>query len=94
MSRPRPTAWEIILTPRCLQDLTHWVEHDRALALKALALIEQASRDPLSGLGKPELLKHLGSGYMSRRISQEHRLVYRIVNQSIQFLSARFHYDK
>lgn len=56
--------------------------------------MELASRDPLGGIGKPELLKHLGSGYMSRRISQAHRLVYRVVGQTIQFLSARFHYDQ
>lgn len=94
MSKPPPTAWEIVLLPGCLQDLTHWVETDRTLVLKALTLIEQASRDPFSGIGKPELLKHLGTGYMSRRISQEHRLVYRVVGKTIQFLSARFHYDK
>lgn len=80
--------------PACLKDLAHWTANDRALALKTLALIDQASRDPHGGTGKPELLKHMGSGYMSRRITQEHRLVYRVVGKTIQFLSARFHYDK
>jgi len=91
MSKPPPTTWEIVLVPSCLQDLTHWVETDRALALKTLTLIAQASRDPPGGIGKPEVLKHLGSGYLSRRIPQEHRLVYRVVGKTIQFLSARFH---
>lgn len=94
MNRGRPAGWEIVLAPQCLQDLAHWVEHDRTLALKVLTLVEQASRDPFGGLGKPELLKHLGSGYMSRRISQEHRLVYHVAGRTLQFLSARFHYDK
>lgn len=94
MNKPPTGPREIILLPRCLQDLTHWVETDRALALKILTLIEQTSRDPFVGIGKPELLKHLGSGYMSRRINQEHRLVYRMIGQSVQFISARFHYDK
>ena len=94
MSKPPSAAREIVLLPGCLQDLVHWVATDRATALKVLTLIELASRDPLGGIGKPELLKHLGSGYMSRRISQEHRLVYRVVGQTIQFLSARFHYDQ
>ena len=94
MSKPAPPAREMMLTPRCLQDLAFWVETDRALALKTLALMEQTCRDPFAGLGKPEMLKHLGSGYMSRRISQEHRLVYRVVGPVVQFLSAQFHYDK
>lgn len=89
-----PRTWEIVVAPRCLQDLAFWVETDRALALKTLTLIEQTSRDPFGGIGKPELLKHLGSGYASRRLSQEHRLVYRVVGETIQFISARFHYDK
>ena len=75
----------------CLQDLTHQVENDRAMALKVFILLKQVSRDPLGGIGKPELLRHLGSGHMSRRISQEHRLVYRVVGKTTQFLSARFH---
>ena len=94
MSKPPPAAREIIITPRCLQDLAFWVETDRATALKILSLLDLTTRDPLGGIGKPELLKHLGSGYMSRRITQEHRLVYRVVGQRVQFLSARFHYDK
>ncbi|MDJ0366042.1 Txe/YoeB family addiction module toxin [Hymenobacter sp. H14-R3] len=61
---------------------------------KTLTLMEQASRDPLGGIGKPEILKHLGRSYMLRRIFQEHRLVYRVAGKTIQFLSARFHYDK
>lgn len=94
MSKPPPAARQIVLLPACLDDLAHWVATDRATALKVLTLIELASRDPLGGIGKPELLKHLGSGYMSRRISREHRLVYRVVGETIQFLSARFHYDQ
>lgn len=91
MSEPPPAAWEIMLLPGCRQDLTHWVETDRALALKTLTLIAQASRDPPGGIDKPEALRHLGSGYLSQRIPQEHRLVYRVVGKTIQFLSARFH---
>lgn len=57
-------------------DLRYWVETDRRTALRILALVEAVMRDPFGGIGKPEPLKYLGADVWSRRITQEHRLVY------------------
>lgn len=73
-------------------DLKHWVETDRKTALRILALIEAVMRDPFAGIGKPEPLKYVLSGCWSRRVTQEHRLVYRVSGKRIDFLQARYHY--
>jgi toxin YoeB len=75
-----------------LDDLNHWVRTDRKTALKILDLVEAVSRDPVGGIGKPEPLKSLGSGVWSRRITQEHRLVYKIADDRVTFVQARYHY--
>ena len=75
-----------------LEDLRHWVATDRRTALRCLDLVEATLRDPFTGLGKPEGLKHLGSGLWSRRLTQEHRLVYLVRDEQIDFLQARYHY--
>ena len=75
-----------------LEDLGHWVATDRKTALKILELVEAVRRDPFAGLGKPEPLRHLGAGIWSRRITQEHRLVYRVTEDRILFAKARYHY--
>jgi toxin YoeB len=82
----------IAFDPHCLEDLRHWVQSDRRMALRILDLIEACRRSPFEGIGKPEPLKHLGAGYWSRRITQEHRLVYRVTENRIDFLQARRHY--
>jgi toxin YoeB len=82
----------IQLQPEALEDLRHWVEHDRRTAKRVLELIEAARRDPLAGIGKPEPLRHLGSDVWSRRITKTDRLVYRVLDSSIDVLQARFHY--
>lgn len=73
-------------------DLRWWVKTDRKTALRVLDLVEAVMRDPIAGIGKPEPLKYLGSGVWSRRITQEHRLVYLVQNDRIDFLQARYHY--
>jgi toxin YoeB len=73
------------------EDLRYWVETDRRTALRILELIE-ALRNPFTGIGKPEPLKYVLAGAWSRRISQEHRLVYRVSEARIDFLQARYHY--
>jgi toxin YoeB len=79
--------------PEPMEDLRHWVEHDRKLAIKVLDLIEGARRDPFfGGIGKPEPLKNLGSDVWSRRITREDRLVYRVSETFIDMLQARYHY--
>jgi toxin YoeB len=75
-----------------LEDLTPWVATDRKTALRILELVEAIRRDPFDGIGKPEPLRHLGSGIWSRRITQEHRLVYRVTDDRIHFAQARYHY--
>ena len=75
-----------------LEDLAHWVATDRKVALKILELIEAIRRDPFDGIGKPEPLRHLGAGIWSRRITQEHRLVYRVTDEKLLFAQARYHY--
>ncbi len=75
-----------------LEDLRFWVETDRRTALRVLSLVEAVLRDPFSGVGKPEQLKYLGPGVWSRRITQEHRLVYLVRAKRVDFLQARYHY--
>ena len=81
-----------VFQPEFREDLRFWVETDRRTALRILDLIEAVMRDPFSGIGKPEPLKYLGAGVWSRRITQEHRLVYVIQHEQINFIQARYHY--
>jgi toxin YoeB len=74
------------------EDLRYWVDTDRKIALRALDLVEAILRDPFAGIGKPEALKYLASGIWSRRLTQEHRLVYLVRADRIDFLQARYHY--
>jgi toxin YoeB len=74
------------------EDLRYWVESDRNVALRALQLIEAVMRDPFAGPGKPERLKYVLAGCWSRRITQEHRLVYKVSEKRIDCLQARYHY--
>jgi len=87
-----PEPRSLIFDPDFLEDLAHWVATDRKTALRILELVESIRRDLFSGIGKPELLRHLGSGVWSRRITQEHRLVYRVKDDRILFAQARYHY--
>ena len=75
-----------------LEDLRFWVKTDRNAALRTLELVEATLRDPLQGIGKPEALKYVLAGCWSRRITQEHRLVYRVGETRVDFLQARYHY--
>jgi len=74
------------------EDLRHWVETDRRIALRILDLVEAVLRDPFAGIGKPEPLRYVLSGSWSRRITQEHRLVYKVSERRVDFLQARYHY--
>jgi len=81
-----------VFQPEFREDLRHWVETDRRVALRAMDLIEAVLRDPFQGIGKPEPLKYLASGAWSRRLTQQHRLVYLVREDRIDFLQARYHY--
>lgn len=74
------------------QDLRHWINTDRKVALRVFELIEAVLRDPFTGVGKPEPLKYVLASCWSRRITQEHRLVYRVSEGRIDFLQGRYHY--
>ena len=75
-----------------IEDLRFWVDKDRRIALRAFDLIETVMRDPFAGIGKPEPLKHKLAGVWSRRLTLEHRIVYLVTDNQIDFLQARYHY--
>jgi len=83
---------EAVFHPEFRADLRYWVETDRAVALRIFQLMEAVLREPFTGIGKPEPLKYRLAGAWSRRITQEHRLVYRVSGKRVDFLQARYHY--
>lgn len=83
---------KVIFNKRFREDLKWWYRKDKAKAEKILDLIESTTENPFKGLGKPEPLKYIESGVWSRRITGEHRLVYRVTKRFIEFLQARYHY--
>jgi toxin YoeB len=82
-----------VFQPEFIEDLRYWVETDRKLALRAFGMIEAILRDPFAGIGKPEPLKYMAPGVWSRRLTQEHRIVYLVRDDRIDFLQARYHYQ-
>ncbi len=88
----RQTKRQAIFHTEFLEDLRYWVRNERSVGIRVLDLVDAILRDPFEGLGKPEPLRHLLSGCWSRRITQEHRLVYRVTDQAVDFLQARHHY--
>ena len=88
----KAAAREAVFHPESREDLRYWVEADRNTALRIFELIEAVLRDPLRGIGKPEPLQYVLAGARSRRITQEHRLVYRVSAKRVDFLQARYHY--
>jgi len=84
---------EAVFHPHFIEDLRYWVKTDRKLALRALALVEETLRDPFQGVGKPEPLKYLTPDTWSRRLTQEHRIVYLVRDDRVTFLQARYHYQ-
>jgi toxin YoeB len=83
---------DAVFHPEFREDLRYWVETDRKVALRAFDLIEAIMRDPFDGIGKPEPLKYLAPNTWSRRLTQEHRLVYLVSEDRLDFLQARYHY--
>ncbi len=91
-SNETPKKRDIVFQKEFREDLQYWVQNDRKLALKILELVEAIERDPFEGIGKPEPLKFLKPNTWSRRITQEHRLVYQVSEDRIDFLQGRYHY--
>ena len=83
---------QAVMDPHFLEDFEYWTRTDRRRALRTLRLVEATLRDPFAGPGKPEPLRGQLSGKWSRRIDQEHRLIYQVDADKVYFLAARFHY--
>ncbi|MBW2645404.1 MAG: Txe/YoeB family addiction module toxin [Deltaproteobacteria bacterium] len=88
----RATAREAIFHPEFREDLKYRVKTNQKVALRAFDLIEAIIKNPFVGIGKPEPLKYILSGAWSRRLTQEHRIVYVISNDRIDFIQCRYHY--
>jgi toxin YoeB len=84
----------LMWAPDASKDYLYWQEHDRKILWRMNEVIRDAMRDPFSGIGKPEPLKGELSGCWSRRITQEHRLVYRVEGQVLFVVQCRYHYQK
>jgi len=74
------------------EDLAWWIQQDRNKALRIVNLIKEVQRDPFKGIGKPEPLRHELKGCWSRRVDQEHRLIYQVTEAKIRVLACRYHY--
>jgi toxin YoeB len=84
----------LVFTPQGWEDYTYWQRADRSIVKRINRVLDDALRDPTSGIGKPESLKYGISGAWSRRITDEHRLVYKVAGEDLIVLQARYHYDK
>ena len=83
---------QVTFEEKAFEDFTNWASQDKKLYTKIIALIKGIKRSPFLGLGKPEPLKHELSGYWSRRINDEHRLVYKVTDTMIIIASCKYHY--
>ncbi len=84
---------KIIFVDESWEDYLYWQKTDRKILERINNLVKDISRYPYTGLGKPEPLKYKYQGFWSRRITEEHRLIYRVLNEEIQIAKCRFHYD-
>lgn len=83
----------ITFSSHAWEDYTTWLKEDRNMLVKINQLIKDIQRTPYEGIGKPEALKYDLAGYWSRRIDREHRLVYKVENDSVIIISCKYHYD-
>ena len=90
--KSRPAEPRLSFTADAWEDYVHWAETDRAMLRRVNRLIREILADPFGGIGKPEPLKHALAGCWSRRIDQEHRLVYLIEAGHLVILQCRYHY--
>ena len=84
----------IVFTPNAFEHYQYWQEVDRKTVVKINQLLRECQRTPFEGTGKPEPLKGEFSGFWSRRITQEHRLVYEVDANNVFVTSCRYHYQK
>ena len=81
-----------IIHPHALDHLSYWVQNDLKMVKRIIELLDDIQKTPFSGIGKPEPLKHELKGYWSRRINDEHRLVYKVSGEEIIVIACRYHY--
>ena len=84
----------IVFEPQAFQDFNSWAKEDKKVYGKIVGLIDDILRNPFGGIGKPEPLKYELKGCWSRRITDEHRLVYRINEDAVTIISCKFHYER
>ena len=84
----------IVFEPQAFQDFNSWVKEDKKIHGKIVNLISDILRSPFDGIGKPESLKYELKGYWSRRITDEHRLVYKVSEDAVTIVGCKFHYEK
>ena len=82
----------LVFADEAWDDYLYWQQNDKKIAKRINALIKEIQRDPFKGLGEPEPLKYNWSGFWSRRITIEHRLVYKVTESSILIAQCRYHY--
>ena len=83
---------KVVFESSAFNDFNNWAKLDKKIYRKIVALIKDIDRSPFTGLGKPEALKYDLSGYWSRRIDNEHRLIYQVTNESIIIVACKYHY--
>ncbi len=83
---------KLVFSERAWEDYLYWQETDRRLVARIHQLIREIQREPFAGVGKPEPLRHAFQGYWSRRINDEHRIVYKIQGDSLLIAQLRYHY--
>jgi toxin YoeB len=82
-----------VLDPDFLEDLRYWQKIDPKLAFRIVKMMREVLKSPFEGIGKPEPLKGMGADVWSRRLTQEHRMVYVVKDTQIDVLQARYHYE-
>ena len=83
---------KLIFAEEAWEDYLYWLQQDKRMVERINQLIRETQREPFAGMGKPESLKHALSGFWSRRITDEHRMVYRLENDALMIAQLRFHY--
>jgi toxin YoeB len=85
---------DIVFTGKAYTDFIEWSKTNRKIFEKISILIEETSRTPFKGMGKPEALRHQLKGYWSCRITEEHRLVFKVIGNEVQIISCKYHYQE
>jgi toxin YoeB len=83
---------KLVFSDHAWEDCLYWQKNDRKMVERINKLIQEVKREPFSGVGKPEALKHALSGFWSRRITDEHRMVYRVETEALLVVQLRHHY--